>query len=789
MEVRLGSRDIPLVLNTTPSVYATQQGGGAGDARVNVRGFNQRNVAVMINGVPVNDMENGWVYWSNWDGVGDATSSIQLQRGLSAINLATPSIGGTMNVITDPTKTTPGVRFKQEYGSGMFLKTTVVANSGLIANQFAFNAAMVRKTGDGLIDKTWTDAWAYYFGASWNINENNRLELYALGAPQRHGNNYYKQNIATYSHNFAADLSDYDQSAFSKFPEQGRTFNQNWAPVSPSYTGKQAWNEQISDRYSKNFINERENFFHKPQVNLNWFSNISDKMTLYTVLYYSGGHGGGTGTYGKILRQDANGVLGSEHYKFYYGPSPWQYNWDATIAMNSGPAGTYYVDKRGYTKADGQSLGILRNSRNNQWTIGAISKANYKISDNMKATFGIDWRTAQIEHYREVRDLLGGDYYIDYSNQFDQTDADRIRHLGDKIAYNFTNTVDWLGSFGQVEYSKDRTTMYGMFGYSTIKYGYTNHFKKNAAGTGELTAKSSLIGGYQAKGGISYRSTDNTTVYANAGFVSKVPIFDDVIDDYNGIKNEDQKNSKFTSVEFGMNYTSPGREFTLKGNFYYTKWDNRTLKVSSYNYEGTDYTVFLNGVNQEHYGVEFEGAYQTSRLWRLDGAASFGHWSYTKDVSGEARYFETGQRIPFNFYIRDLMVGDAPQTQVALAGSVFPIQGLTAQLVFKYYARYWADFNPFDRTNVSDRTQSWRIPDYTLTDIHIMYTLPFHLSGVKFQLFGHVYNLFDQLFVQDATDNSQYNAYTSNGKTHSADDAEVFMGAPRFFNIGINVRY
>ncbi|HIN01863.1 MAG TPA: TonB-dependent receptor, partial [Candidatus Marinimicrobia bacterium] len=70
MEFRLGSQDIPMSLNTTPSVYATQQGGGAGDARINVRGFNQRNVAVMINGVPQNDMENGWVYWSNWDGVG-----------------------------------------------------------------------------------------------------------------------------------------------------------------------------------------------------------------------------------------------------------------------------------------------------------------------------------------------------------------------------------------------------------------------------------------------------------------------------------------------------------------------------------------------------------------------------------------------------------------------------------------------------------------------------------------------------------------------------------------------
>ena len=68
-ETRLGSQDIPMILNTTPSVYATQQGGGAGDARINIRGFNQRNIAVMINGVPQNDMENGWVYWSNWDGV------------------------------------------------------------------------------------------------------------------------------------------------------------------------------------------------------------------------------------------------------------------------------------------------------------------------------------------------------------------------------------------------------------------------------------------------------------------------------------------------------------------------------------------------------------------------------------------------------------------------------------------------------------------------------------------------------------------------------------------------
>ncbi|MBT3762620.1 MAG: TonB-dependent receptor, partial [Candidatus Marinimicrobia bacterium] len=149
VEARLGSQDIPMILNTTPSVYATQQGGGAGDARINVRGFNQRNVAVMINGVPQNDMENGWVYWSNWDGVGDATSSIQMQRGLSAVNLATPSIGGTMNIITDPTALKRGGKVKTELGDGGFKKLTANYNTGLINDKMAFSATVVRKMGDG----------------------------------------------------------------------------------------------------------------------------------------------------------------------------------------------------------------------------------------------------------------------------------------------------------------------------------------------------------------------------------------------------------------------------------------------------------------------------------------------------------------------------------------------------------------------------------------------------------------------------------------------------------------
>ena len=108
IERELGGQEIPMLLNSTPGVYATQQGGGDGDVRINIRGFNQRNVAVMIDGVPMNDMENGWVYWSNWFGLDALTRSIQVQRGLGASKLALPSVGGTINIITKGLDTKEG---------------------------------------------------------------------------------------------------------------------------------------------------------------------------------------------------------------------------------------------------------------------------------------------------------------------------------------------------------------------------------------------------------------------------------------------------------------------------------------------------------------------------------------------------------------------------------------------------------------------------------------------------------------------------------------------------------
>ena len=784
MEIRLGSQDIPMILNTTPSVYATQQGGGAGDARINVRGFNQRNVAVMINGVPQNDMENGWVYWSNWDGVGDATSSIQMQRGLSAVNLATPSIGGTMNIITDPSAMEKGGKFKQEVGEAGFLKTTLNYNTGLINDKLALSGTIVRKTGDGLINGTWTDAWAYYVGGSYAVNKDNRFELYAIGAPQRHGQNLYKQNIATYSQDLAGSIDGYDDSAYvagNKFEtEAGRFFNQNVADVSSDYKGQQYWymyGARTTDRYNPNFLNERENFFHKPLVNLNHFLTINDKTRLSSVLYWSGGSGGGTGTYGSVSRKPA--VEGEP----WYASSPWTWDWNAEIAQNSDNIDSDWSD------TENRSTGILRNSINRQNTIGLISKLNYDVSEELEVQVGIDWRTAGIEHAREVRDLLGGDYYVDYADN-NAPDGKKVG-LGDIIAYHNETTVDWIGGFVQGNYTNEKINIYGMGGLSSIGYSYNDHFAVDFE-----TVSSDPITTFQVKGGASYNLDDRLSAFVNSGYVQKPPILDNVID-YDGNVSTNPDNEKFTSFEVGGEYRS--ELVAIKGSYYNTQWKDRNLTKSVETGQGdsgdTD-IIYLTGVNQSHSGFEIESKVALHEMVELDFVVSIGDWFFDGDANGDytsMEYNEDGQVIgttstEYQYALNNLKVGDMPQTSYVGGLTLKPIDGLRVQGLYRWYDNHYADWSPDSREveGDADRAQVWKTPSYGKLDLHASYKLP-EIAGLDLTLNAHLFNALDEVYVQDATDNSKYNGYGD--KLHLAHNAEVFLGTPRSFNLGLSVNF
>ena len=176
IEEKGGQQEFPELLKSTPGVYATKgSGGGFGDSRINMRGFQSANIAVMINGIPVNDMEDNRVFWSNWAGLNDVTSSIQVQRGLGASKVAVPSLGGTINIQTRTTDVKKGGFIYQGLGSYGFNKTTFSYSTGLTDKGWAFSAMGSRNVGDGYVNGLAYEAYSYFFNVSKVINANHTL--------------------------------------------------------------------------------------------------------------------------------------------------------------------------------------------------------------------------------------------------------------------------------------------------------------------------------------------------------------------------------------------------------------------------------------------------------------------------------------------------------------------------------------------------------------------------------------------------------------------------------------
>ncbi|MGB5894421.1 MAG: TonB-dependent receptor, partial [Ignavibacteriaceae bacterium] len=99
---------------------------------------------------------------------------------------------------------------------------------------------------------------------------------------------------------------------------------------------------------------------------------------------------------------------------------------------------------------------------------------------------------------------------------------------------------------------------------------------------------------------------------------------------------------------------------------------------------------------------------------------------------------------------------------------------------------YYSEYDPFDRTDPDDKEQVWQIPNFNLLELHFSYLVPAQVLGMDVTLFAHVFNMANALYVQDAVDNSTYNAWTVDGKNHKADDAEIYPGLPTAFNFGFS---
>jgi len=229
----LGSRDLPMILNTTPGVYATQSGGGDGDARVNIRGFNQRNVSVMVDGIPMNDMENGWVYWSNWFGLDNVTQKTQVQRGLGASKLAVPAIGGNINILTQGIEEKFSVRLSSELGNNNNMRQGFGLNSGRLKGNWGITAAFSYKQNDGWVEQLSSEQMFYFLKVQKQFDKHS-FSLSAMGSPQEHEQRLGRNRMSFYDVNYALN-NGIDTNGYyaQNVPfDRGLRFNSEWGYLS-----------------------------------------------------------------------------------------------------------------------------------------------------------------------------------------------------------------------------------------------------------------------------------------------------------------------------------------------------------------------------------------------------------------------------------------------------------------------------------------------------------------------------------------------------------------------------
>tara|TARA_B100001027_G_scaffold114456_1_gene78987 strand:+ start:470 stop:2944 length:2475 start_codon:yes stop_codon:yes gene_type:complete len=761
IQKKIGTQDITMTLANTPSIYVAGQSGAFGDTRIAVRGFGQDNTAFMLNGQPINGMEDGKMYWSNWSGMNDIANVVQIQRGLGASKLAISSVGGTVNFVMRSTSKNEGGFAYAGFANDNYLKTTFSYDTGQKDNGWSTSMLLTHWQGDGYAEGTFGQGQTYFFSVGYKMNDKHNFNFLMTGAPQWHDQNFTK-SIATYL-------------------EKGRKYNNNYG-----YYG---------DRY----LTERRNFYHKPVFNINWDYTIDEKSSLSTVLYASTGNGGGTGGRGQRIRND-DGYI----------------DYDAIYAYNlsTSGAGGNYAAEGGY---------VTRASMNMHNWVGLVSNYETELSDNLSFNVGADLRTYYGEHFRIVENFHGLTSWQENIRLRDQNNNHQTygtygtykyvvatESMGanpwdatftnfdedQKIAYSNDERISYGGLFTQLEYSKDDFSAFFQGSVSQTMYQRWDHYQyadqslidgTSSQWTGEALPDGITDGvksekadnfGYNAKAGVGFGLGENGQAYVNAGYYSRAPYFDNIYLNYTNQINPNTSNETIIGLEAGYVYEVPN--FSARVDLYRTSWADR---VTSSFYVDDD-VVFFNiseGVSQLHQGVEvsFSAKPQEDVPYTLKGFLSVGDWIYEGDAITRLQDEDQNIISTETVDVDGGKVGDAAQFSAGLGLDV----DLAERLSFDTDVRFYDDLY----ANVGAVKENLELPSYHIFDMGLSYKMFVNDGTLDVRL--NVNNVFDNVYISELR--SAIVAGEGTGVLYDGIDTanQGYFGLGRTWNVGLRYNF
>ena len=763
IQEKVGTADVTQAMVNTPSVYVAGQSGGYGDSRITVRGFQQDNTAFLLNGQPINGMEDGKMYWSNWSGMSDIANFIQIQRGLGSSKLAISSVGGTVNFVTKATDKKEGGFVSMGVANSDYFKSTAAYNTGMNAKGFGMSIMMSHWQGDGYNQGTRGEGQNYFISFGYKPNDKHNFNFLITGAPQSHDQNFTKR------------ISDY--------LKYGRKYNNNWGTLNGEY------------------LSLRTNFYHKPVANLNWDFNINSTTSLSTVLYASWGRGGGTGDYK------------ARSYSIPY--TNGQINFDQIFANNlTAPGGV------GSQPANM----LIRSSMNNHAWYGLVTNFKKELNENLNLNFGLDLRTYNGDHYRQVSNFLGLNSWTETrplrdnthivttpstlpvgSNTVNQSYNINPWHAffntaddSQKIDYDYSETISYGGVFGQLEYSNDNFSTFFQGAISNQShqrfdyYDYQDQYQDSE--------KVSNVG-YNVKGGAAYNFAEKHAVYANAGYYSRQPYHDNIYLNFTNQVNPLTENEKVLGLEAG--YTFKSKMFTASLNAYRTTWEDRVVTTSTV--QATNGTIGTTpvlagdviftenqGVKQIHSGLELDFVFKPTSNIDVKGFASIGNWEYADKAISTKRDENLNPLLVTETDLDGGKVGDAAQTTWGLGAKYEFIKNFSIDADWRNYDKLYANVAAKDNLE---------LPSYDLVDAGISYKMLVgkdKRNSINFRF--NVNNIFDEVYLSELTSNIKTDAFISgnSGPTYQsagrvykgiADGNQGYFGLGRTWNFTLRYNF
>lgn len=707
------SQALPSSLSSSKDVFNNIASYKFSEMRFNVRGYDSQYSSIYLNGIRFNDALTGFGPWSLWSGLNDATRNQENTSGLHSSGFGIDGVGGTTNVNARASQVRKGFRASVVNGNSMYrFRLMLSYASGLLDNGWSYALSFsTRQGGNGYVDGVYYNAFGYFGSVEKRFGGGRHsLALTVLGAPTERG----AQQAST-------------QEAYDLLGNN--YYNPN--------VGLQAGDER----------NTRVRLYHEPIAMLNYNFDISDRTKFSAAASMRFGRNG----YSALTWMDGADPR-PDYYRYlpsYY--TNRMYQADPSVEIDGISDATYQAlanetaeqwrndpakgminfdqmyDSNRKLAAQGEGANyIIEERHTDQLDFNAVANISHSFRNAMTLKGGVALRVNRTNYYNEVKDLLGGSYWLDI-DKFARRDMgeDPINYQNDVIYYlqhdHQARKVGEGERYGYDYYAHVRQgQIWGQYG---AKFGGFEMQLGGEVGYTELWREGRLLKGlfltsslgnsakqdfltYKVKGEFAYRFSGAHAIDANVAYMENAPAFRDAF--VSARTRNDVTPGLDTEKVFGADFSYNINLKWLKARLsaYYTTIEDQSKVISFYDDTQSSYTNFaMSGIDKRYMGIEVGF---TAPIWNgisLNGALSLGDYRYTSNADFVQTIDNSTEVVSVDKVLwKDYRVESTPQTALNIGLSYRSSNNWFASVDFNYYDNLYLSMNPARRTKSAYQT-------------------------------------------------------------------------------------